>query len=280
MGKLPIRPIIVVETHPKEVQQGQTLFISTRMFNKRDLRLMDVSRIYMTITSLTDGHTVWPLEVVRKNTSGFDIGIGTVEMKEGHDYLVRISNNWNLSPSASATFTIKKSTFPIVVLIPIFLSPLFIRKYQDKGVKPDIESLTAYLKSQGLSDTQIKDEIQRILGEIEITDEVRIPIDLDRQIAAQKWVTQMDHRVCEKCRSRTIQGKNQDGVWIWTDGVDPDAPDLPEHPKCRCTYDFFYVTNRDDQFRAAARVATLYDLMEPLNAIPVIQEINQRTLNP
>ena len=272
MGKLPIRPIIVVEAYPKEIEKNQTLHLSARLFSKRHLTLIEVSRIFMTITSLTDGHTIWPLEVIRKNASGFDIGIGTQEMKQGHDYLVRVSNNWNLSPSASTTFTVKESTFPLLLLVPIIFSPLFIKKYQDKGIK-DVDGLVQYLKTQGFSDERIKEEVERIVKEVQLEDEVRIPIDLERQVAAQKWVTQMDHRVCELCRGRTIQGKNQDGVWTWIDGKDPHAPDLPEHFNCRCTYDFFYVNNRDEEFRAAASLAGLYDLELPLMAIKVINEI-------
>ena len=100
--------IICVESHPKEIEKNQMLQLSTRFFNKQTLTLMEVSNIYMTITSLNDGHIAWPLEVIRKNTSGFDIGIGTKYFKTGHDYLVRVSNNYNLSPSASTTFTIKE----------------------------------------------------------------------------------------------------------------------------------------------------------------------------
>jgi len=272
MGRLPIRPIIVVEAYPKEIEKNQTLHLSARLFHKRTLALYEVSRIYMTITSLKDGHTVWPLEIIRKNASGFDIGIGTQEMKDGHDYLVRVSNNWNLSPSAAATFTIKKSEFPIIALLPIIFSPLFIRKYQDKGIR-DVDGLVEYLKSQGFSDNRIKEELERIMKELDMEEDVKIPIDLDRQVAAQKWITQMDHRVCELCRGRTIQGKNQDGVWVWIDGKDPGAPDLPEHPRCRCTYDFFYVNPRDDEFRAAAVMARMYDLELPLQAISVINEL-------
>ena len=95
------------------------IHISARLFDKKTLTLMEVSRIYMTITSLKDGHTVWPLEVIRKDASGFDIGIGTQEMKEGHNYLVRVSNNWNLSHSAATSFEIKETPFPVVVLLPI-----------------------------------------------------------------------------------------------------------------------------------------------------------------
>lgn len=100
--------IICAESYPKEIEKNQILQLSCRIFNKKSLRLMQVSHIYMTITSLNDGHIVWPLEVIRKNVSGFDIGIGTKEFKAGHDYLVRVSNNYNLSPLASTTFTIKK----------------------------------------------------------------------------------------------------------------------------------------------------------------------------
>ena len=100
--------IISAESHPKEIEKNQMLQLSARFFSKQTLALMEVSKIYMTITSLNDGHVAWPLEVIRKNTSGFDIGIGTKYLKAGHDYLVRVSNNYNLSPSASTIFTIKK----------------------------------------------------------------------------------------------------------------------------------------------------------------------------
>jgi len=272
MGNLPIRPVIVVESFPKEIEQNQTLHISARLFNKKTLSLMTVAKIYMTITSLTDGHTTWPLEIIRKNTSGFDIGIGTQQLKEGHDYLVRVSNNWNLSPSASTTFTVKKSISPALLLIPIIFSPLFIKKYQDKGIT-DVDGLVQYLKSQGFSDGKIKDEVERILKEVQLDDEIRIPIDLDRKVAAQKWVTQQDARVCELCREASISGKNQNGVWVWIDGEDPGAPPLPRHRRCRCTYDFFYVNNRENEFRSAAIMAALYDLEMPLNAIRVIREL-------
>lgn len=269
MGKLPIRPIVVVEAYPKEVEKNQMLQISARLFNKNTLTLMEVSRIYMTITSLKDGHVIWPMEVIRKNTSGFDIGIGTQEMKGGHEYLVRVSNNWNFSPSASTTFAVKETEFPLIALLPIIFSPLFIRKYQDKGIR-DVDGLVAYLKSQGFSDAQIKEEVNRIVKEVELEENVRIPIDLERDVVNKKWVTQMDHRVCFECFLNSLSGKNTDGVWAWDD---PNAPEIPEHPRCRCTYDLEYARNRDEEFRAAAVVAGIYDLEMPLNAIKVINEI-------
>ena len=269
MGKLPVRPIIVVEANPKEIEKNQMVHLSARFFNKKTLSLISVTRIYMTITSLKDGHTVWPLEVIRKDAAGFDIGIGTQEMKEGHDYLVRVSNNWNLSPSSATTFTVKDTPFPIVVLLPIIFSPLFIRKYQDKGIR-DVEGLTTYLKSQGFSDAQIKEEINRILKQVEREEDVRIPIDLDRKIINKKWITQMDHRVCPRCMTNSVSGVNLDGVWKWDD---PAAPEIPEHPQCRCTYDLEYARDRTEEFRTAATMAGLYGLGVPLNAIKVISRL-------
>ncbi len=271
MGKLPIRPIIVVEAHPKEVEQKQMVQLSCRIFDKNTLTLLEVSRIYMTISSLKDGHTVWPLEVIRKNASGFDIAIGTQEMKLGHEYLVRVSNNWNLSPSASVVFAIKESKFPFIVLLPIIFSPLFIRKYQDKGIR-DVEGLVSYLQSQGLTGEQINEEVRRIVKEVEMGEhvDVKIPIDIDRRIINKMWVTQMDHRVCPICLDNSTSGENFDGVWRWDD---PDAPELPAHFNCRCTYDLEYARNRDDEFKSAAVMAGLYDIELPLQAIRVINNL-------
>jgi hypothetical protein len=127
----PIRPIIVVEAIPVSVDRGQTISLSARLFDKLTMQPQEVSRIYMTITSQQDGHIVWPLEVVRKNAAGFDIMLGTEEMKDGHDYLVRVSNNWNLSPSSATQFLVKKkaTVLPIVLLplIPIIL-PIDIKR--------------------------------------------------------------------------------------------------------------------------------------------------------
>lgn len=264
MARLPIRPIIVVDANPKEVEKNQILRISARIFDKKSLSLMKVSRIYMSITSTTDGHVVWPLEVIRKNTSGFDIGIGTQEMKEGHEYIVRVSNNWNLSPSGSVTFKIKETQFPLALLLPLALSPLFVRKYQDLGIR-DTDGLVEYLKSQGFSDQKIQQELKRILDEVETQEEIRIPIDLERRVVSKKWITQMDHRVCSKCQEHANK------VWEWDD---PDSPDIPEHPNCRCTYELQYANDRTDEFRSAAQIALfandmeeIYQVVEPVLSV-------------
>jgi len=272
VGKIPIRPIIVVEAYPKEVEKNQMLQISCRIFDKNTLTLMEVSRIFMTITSLKDGHVIWPNEVIRKDASGFDIGIGTMEMKEGHEYLVRVSNNWNFSPSASVVFAVKESQFPLILLLPIIFSPLFIRKYQDKGIR-DVEGLVQYLKSQGFSDAQIKNELARIIKEVELEGDVRIPIDLERRVINKRWVTQMDHRVCTLCLDNSTSGEDFDGVYRWDD---PKAPKIPEHPNCRCTYELEYAEDRTQEFRAAAVMSRFYDIDMPLQAIKIINKIQSQ----
>lgn len=131
----PIRPLIVVEAIPSEVDRGQTLAVSARLFDKRTMLPSEVSRIFMTITSEKDGHVVWPLEVVRKDADGFDIMIGTEDMKEDHTYLLRVSNNWNLSPSAATTFGVRKKTTVLPIIIPFILAPLILPQDDPRRVE-------------------------------------------------------------------------------------------------------------------------------------------------
>lgn len=268
MGRLPIRPIVVVEAAPRDIEKDSMVRISCRMFDKKFMRLMEVSRIFMEITSMKDGHNVWPLEVVRRNASGFDIGIGTHEMKTGHEYLVRVSNNDNLSPSASTTFKIKAATFPIVpLLIPFVLSPLFIKKYSDKGIR-DVDGLVDYLKGQGFPDDKIKIEVERILQDIEKLpdDQIKIPIDTYRDDPIKKMFrTQMDARVCPLCEEHALEIFDYD---------DPTAPFIPIHIRCRCTYDLMYATDlREAAFRTAAIMAQIVpDIEAPIAAVMAIND--------
>jgi SPP1 gp7 family putative phage head morphogenesis protein len=272
MARLPIRPIIIVEASPHEIEKDSMVRISTRMFDKKRMTLMEVSRIYMEITSMKDGHTVWPLEVVRRNATGFDIGIGTQEMKTDHEYLVRVSNNENLSPSASTTFRVKPSTFPLVpIILPLILSPLFLKKYSDKGIR-DISGLTDYLKGQGFPDDKIKDEVERIMKELdqykddEIPDDsIKIPIDTYRDPIKKMFITQMDHRVCPKCKEYEFKVFNYD---------DPTAPFIPVHLRCRCTFNLIYADDtREAAFKTAAIMSIVgRDLEAPIQAIQIIND--------
>jgi len=272
MGRLPIRPIIVVEAAPREIEQNSMLRVSARMFDKKTMSLMEVSRIYMEITSMKDGHVVWPLEVVRKDASGFDIGIGTQEMKTDHNYLVRVSNNENLSPSASTTFRVKPSAFPLIpIILPLILSPLFVKDYADKGIR-DVNGLTTYLKSEGFSDDYIKKEVERIMKELdqfkddEIPDDsIKIPIDTFRDPIQKMFITQMDKRVCPICQENEFKIFDYD---------DPTAPFIPIHPRCRCTYDLIFETDmREAGFKTAAIMAQIIpDLERPIQAVKIIND--------
>ena len=272
MGRLAIRPILVLQSFPKKVEKNENIQLSCRVFDKKLIQPLKVSKLYMMITSLKDGHSVWDLSVVRKNTSGFDIGIGTLEMKEGHSYLVRVSNNRNLSPSASTIFKVKESTIPIIALLPIILSPLFIRKYGDKGIT-NLDGLIQHLKEQGFTDKKIDAEVKRIIKEITSNREVKIPLDITRKVISKQWITQLDHRVCETCRTNSISGKNSDGVW---DYDNPNSPKIPAHYNCRCTYELIYENWREDEFRSAALMSQFKNMEQTIHAINVIKEIKVR----
>lgn len=87
---------------------------------------------------MKDGHTIWPMEVVRKDDWKFDILIGTSNMKNGHDYLVQVSNNRNLSPMGSSIFNVVKDGQIPIIIFPI---PLPVRDPQDHLVRKQIEKL-------------------------------------------------------------------------------------------------------------------------------------------
>ncbi len=133
-----IRPYILVQTNPQSVDISQSIAISARLYDRDTNQPLVVRKIYLNIISMKDGHTIWPLEVVRKNDWKFDILIGTENMKRGHHYLVRVSNNRNLSPMGSTEFDVVKDNQVPIVIFPI---PLPIREPTDDLDKRDIEKL-------------------------------------------------------------------------------------------------------------------------------------------
>jgi len=131
-----IRPYILVQTNPQKINKGQPITISARLFDKITNQPLYVRNIYLNIISMKDGHTVWPIEVVRKDSYKFDILIGTDDMKQGHKYLVRVSNNRNLSPLGATEFEIVKDSQIPIILFPI---PLPVRQPNDSLKNRDIE---------------------------------------------------------------------------------------------------------------------------------------------
>ena len=65
----------------------------------------------------------------------FDILIGTNNMKEGHTYLIRVSNNRNLSPMGGTTFQVVKDRQIPIAIFPI---PLPVRQPEDDLKKREI----------------------------------------------------------------------------------------------------------------------------------------------
>ncbi len=118
-----IRPVIITQTNPQTIEKGQPLIISARFYDRDTNLKMPVRKIFLNIISMKDGHTVWPVEVVRVNSWKMDIEIGSKNMKEGHDYLVRVSNNRNLSPEGSTQFKVIKPTGTPLILFPLIPMP-------------------------------------------------------------------------------------------------------------------------------------------------------------
>ena len=133
-----IRPYILVQTNPQSINKGQPLTISARLYDRDTNQPLTVRKIYMDIISMKDGHTIWPIEVVRKDDWKFDILIGTDEMKEGHEYRIRVSNNRNMSPMGATQFNVVKDGQKAILLFPI---PLPVREPTDDLLRKQIEKL-------------------------------------------------------------------------------------------------------------------------------------------
>ena len=118
-----IRPVIITQTNPQTIQKGQPLIISARFYDRDTNLKVKVRHIYLNIISMKDGHTIWPAEIVRKDDWKLDIEIGSHNMKVGHTYLVRVSNNRNLSPEGSTQFTVIKSSGTPIILFPLIPMP-------------------------------------------------------------------------------------------------------------------------------------------------------------
>ena len=259
-SRLPVRPVIVLQAYPGRVKKGDMMHLSCRMYRPGTLTPQQVSRIYMEITSLRDGHTVWELGIVRRDAAGFEMGIGTGEMQEGYKYMIRVSNNWSLSPSATAYFELApKQGLPAPLLVlPFALSALYMRKYEDPSIQT-LADLIDEMRSRDMTDDEIQRAIEEIMREMGYGDDIGVPIDepdKERAPVAKKWVTQVDGRVCKYCVEAASSGVESDGVWPYDDN---DAPQIPMHPNCRCSYELIYrpdVAQRMERgMRDAAMVA-------------------------
>jgi hypothetical protein len=109
-------PSIQVDLNVSEVQRGDLMRITTNM-NER------TGQIWMRIID-TKGMIVQKAGLVKKNASGFQILIGTRDLKSG-SYIVQVSNHNDFSPLGVAEFQVKGTSpiMPFVAIIPFLLTP-------------------------------------------------------------------------------------------------------------------------------------------------------------
>lgn len=249
-----IRPYILVQTNPQAINKGQPITISARLYDRDTNQPQIVSRIFMTIISLKDGHRIWNSEVINKNDWKFDILIGTGDMKEGHKYEIRVSNNWNFSPMGATVFEIiKDATIPIV-LLP-FIIPI---SKQREFLQEEIEKFDEH--------SNIRNQLQDKLDEIK---ELREPVDdiKKRQVKFYIYRTEMDKRVCPICRPFSNKIYNTDEQLV----------DIPQHRNCRCFFEIVYFDQFDASFKEILTVLqvakTASVVNNTLKAINVIEAI-------
>lgn len=255
-----IRPYILVQTNPQSINKGQPLTISARLYDRDTNQPKIVSRIFMTIISLKDGHKVWNSEVVKKNDWKFDIMVGTSDIKEGHKYEVRVSNNWNFSPMGATDFEIiKDATIPIVLLpfiIPISRQREFLQK-----------EITKFDE-----DSNIRNQLENKLREIEES-QLREPEDdiTKKEIKFYIYRTEMDKRVCPICRPFSNRIYNRDEELV----------EIPQHHNCRCLFEIVYLDQFDasftevqEVFNAATKIRNDNQMRDILKAIEFIEVIS------
>lgn len=276
-----IRPVIIVQTNPQSIEKGQPIIISARFYDRRTNLKQRVSNIYLNIISTKDGHTIWPVEIVRKDDWKMDIEIGSDNMIEGHDYLVRVSNNRNLSPQGSTEYKVKKSSGKAILLAPLALPvsqsliPI-VTKAVEERFTPD--ELSRFLRAE-FPDLDTN-EIRRLRDTV--LDDIRgqlHPIDnvTKKMIEKKQFVTQMDARVCPICLE-AVQGSSpgeSESIYL---PDDPNAPKIPLHINCRCTYDIIFHKEFEASFEEirdiyhVANVADDYN--EILKATQIIEAIS------
>lgn len=227
----------------------------------------------MSIISLKDGHVVWPLEVVRKNDWKLDIEVGSEEMKKGHKYFVRISNNDNLSPNGATEFKVKKGSGKAILLAPLALPvsqsllPILTKAIQERLTPSQIEK---ELKNMfpGLD----RDEIRRLKDTVldDIKNQIQ-PVDdvTKKMIKKKKFVTQMDARVCPICLE--AQENHSPGLPPSEYHVDdPDAPRIPLHINCRCTFDIVFNEEFEASFEDVRDIVGIPNMLKAVKVVSII----------
>ena len=109
-------PTIQVSLNVNEIQRGDLMRITTNMNEQ-------TGQIWMRIID-TKGMIVQKAGLVKKNSSGFQILIGTRDLKSG-GYVVQVSNHDSFSPLGVAEFKVQGMApiMPFIPIIPFLLTP-------------------------------------------------------------------------------------------------------------------------------------------------------------
>lgn len=199
MAQEDLKPQVIVTITPNKVHRGQLLSIQAYVQDRYTGVPIPFETLYMDIIS-EDGVPVWPLSAIEEDSASISKLISTSELKEGQDYLVRISPNRNLSPSGSAKFHIEHELLDPALLVPgAMLIPHLLLSLPDSTRE-------------------------------EKTDSNVVGPDTPLKIAWLIYRTQLDSKVCKICQPN-------EGLRFRPD--DPDLIKIPEdtHPRCRCVYD-------------------------------------------
>lgn len=194
-----LKPQVIVTITPNKVHRGQLLSIQAYVQDRYTGVPIPFETLYMDIIS-EDGVPVWPLSAIEEDSASISKLISTSELKEGQDYLVRISPNRNLSPSGSAKFHIEHELLDPALLVPgAMLIPHLLLSVPDSTKQ-------------------------------EKTDSNVVGPDTPLKIAWLIYRTQLDSKVCKICQPN-------EGLRFRPN--DPDLIKIPDdtHPRCRCVYD-------------------------------------------
>ncbi len=239
-----MRPIILLTVQAEDVNHGDMMQLTVRFYNPKTLLPFRVRTAFIQILN-DQGLEVWEKQPIRHNTKGFDILIGTSDMKPGL-HTIRISSQPRLSPAASTIFRIREKG--IIVGFPLFKMPNYVLPSPEVFAKLTKTVQQELLKILRTSPKQFRKRLQEEeekmkdapTSDIEPTDDggpkpeqEPSPPEDRRRIDHFIYRTQMDHKVCPICLGY------QDMVYQ-PDEWKPIIPD-DTHPNCRCTYDVIWV---------------------------------------
>lgn len=194
-----LKPQIFVTLTPNKIHRGQMLSIQAYVQDRCTGVPIQFETLFMDIID-ENGIPVWPLSAIEEDSASISKLISTSDLKEGQDYLVRISPNRHLSPMGTAMFHIDHELLDPVLLVPGSM-------------------LIPHLLLSIPESTKQEKQDSNVVGP-----------DTPLKIAWLIYRTQLDSKVCPICRPNEGKQFRPD---------DPNLIKIPEdlHYGCRCVYD-------------------------------------------